>query len=571
MDRTGQLGPEQRDAALTALREHHFDVVVIGGGVTGCGVALDAATRGLSVALVEACDFAAGTSSRSSKLIHGGLRYLEQRDFKLVREALRERGLLLGTLAPHLVRPVRFLLPLTRRVWERAYLGAGIALYDLLGGARSVPRHRHLTKRQALTAAPGLNRGALTGAIQYSDAQTDDARFTMTLARTAAEHGAVVATGVRVVGLVREGDRVGGVRVRDAEGGTEYEVTAGRVVNATGSWSDELHALAGLEGRRAVRASKGVHLVVPRDRIRLGDTGLITRTAHSVLFVIPWGAHWIVGTTDTEWELGRDHPAATAADIGYLLDCANRVLADRLTHDDVVGVYAGLRPLIDSGSHHTARLSREHVVWEPVPGLLTVAGGKFTTYRVMARDTVDVAARSLDRDAPPSRTEAVPLLGAVGFDALWQNRARLAVRHGLDLSQVEHLLSRYGSCVNDLFALVRERPELARPLEGAPGYLGAELVYAASHEGALHLVDALTRRTRISIETADRGLAAALPAARLMGSVLDWDSERTAAEVDHYRRRVEAELLSQRQTDDRSADAARSAVPDPRTSGVERV
>ncbi|GAA1214743.1 hypothetical protein GCM10009665_00640 [Kitasatospora nipponensis] len=524
MSRTGTLGPAQRDEALAALGGGHFDVVVIGGGVTGCGVALDAATRGLSVALVEACDYAAGTSSRSSKLIHGGLRYLEQRDFALVREALRERGLLLATLAPHLVRPVRFLLPLTRRIWQRAYLGAGVALYDLLGGARSVPRHRHLTKRQALREAPGLDPKALTGAIQYYDAQMDDARFTVTLARTAAEHGAVVATGVRVVALLQEQGRVTGVRVRDTEGGGEYEVSAGQVINATGSWSDDLHALAGLRGQRAVRASKGVHLVVPRERIRLAETGLISRTEKSVLFVIPWGAHWIVGTTDTEWDLGKDHPAATATDVDYLLDCANRLLADPLTHDDVVGVYAGLRPLIDSGSHHTARLSREHVVWEPVPGLLTVAGGKFTTYRVMARDAVDVAVRALERDVPPSRTESVPLLGAVGFEALWANRARLAVRYDLPLPCVEHLLQRYGVGVNDLFALLRARPELALPLEGAPGYLAGELVYAASHEGALHLVDALTRRTRISVELADRGLAAA-PA----GPPPLWRSRPTAA------------------------------------------
>ncbi len=301
-----------------------FDVVVIGGGATGAGSALDAATRGLNVALVEARDFASGTSSRSSKLVHGGLRYLEQRNFGLVREALRERGLLLNVLAPHLVTPVPFLLPLTEH-WQRAYIGAGLVLYDTLGGHEGLPRHRHLTKRGALRIAPALKTDALVGAIQYYDAKVDDARHTMTVARTAAEFGAAVASNARVVGFLREGERVTGVRVRDEAGGDEFEVRAREVVNATGVWTDDLQHLVGERGKFKVRASKGIHLVVPKDRMQL-DTGLILRTEKSVLFVIPWGRHWIVGTTDTDWELDKAHPAASSTDIDYVLEHVNAVL-----------------------------------------------------------------------------------------------------------------------------------------------------------------------------------------------------------------------------------------------------
>src|SRR4051812_10062146 len=306
------LSPEYRDSALAALAGAELDVLVVGGGVVGAGAALDAATRGLSVGLVEARDFASGTSSRSSKLIHGGLRYLEMLDFRLVAEALQERGLLIQKLAPHLVRPVPFIYPLNHHVWERLYAGAGVALYDTLGllsgRARGVPHHRHLTRRGARRVFPSLRKDALVGALEYYDAQVDDARHTMFLARTAASYGAHVASRARVTGLLREGERVTGAEVVDLESGREFKVRAKQVVNATGVWTDETQALAGERGQFHVRASKGIHLVVPRDRIR-GDSGLILRTEKSVLFVIPWGRHWIIGTTDTDWTLGLAHPA----------------------------------------------------------------------------------------------------------------------------------------------------------------------------------------------------------------------------------------------------------------------
>jgi glycerol-3-phosphate dehydrogenase len=555
-----RLDPAARTAALRRMREQTFDVVVIGGGATGAGCALDAAGRGLSTALVEARDFASGTSSRSSKLIHGGLRYLEQQEFGLVREALHERSLLLNVLAPHLVRPVPFLYPLTRH-WERAYIGAGMVLYDELGGHKGLRRHRHLTRRGALKIAPALKPDSLVGAIQYWDAQVDDARHTLTTVRTAAAYGAAVASQAPVVGFLREGERVTGVRIRDWMAGEDIEIHARQVINATGVWTDDVQHLVGERGKFKVRASKGIHLVVPRDRVQL-DTGLILRTEKSVLFVIPWGRHWIIGTTDTDWALDKAHPAASASDIEYLLDRVNAVLAQPLGHEDVEGVYAGLRPLLTGESESTSSLSREHTVAVPVPGLVAVAGGKYTTYRVMARDAVDAAARGLDAAVPPSVSDRTPLVGAEGYPALWNARHRLAAESGLHVARIEHLLRRFGARIHELLDVVARRPELGRPLEGADDYLRVEAWYAAAHEGALHLDDLLTRRTRISIEAWDRGLASAEPGARLMAETLGWSDEQLAAELDRYRDRVAAERDSQRQPDDQAADRARTRVSD---------
>ena len=560
MNDRSRLGPEQRRSALARLESEVFDVVVIGGGATGAGSALDAATRGLNVALVEARDFASGTSSRSSKLVHGGLRYLEQKNFGLVREALRERGLLLNTLAPHLVTPVPFLLPLTEH-WQRVYIGAGLVLYDNLGGHGGLPRARHLSKRGALRIAPALKSDVLVGAIQYYDAKVDDARHTMTVARTAAEMGAAVLSNTRVVGFLREGERVTGVRVRDEASGQEFDVRSRGVVNATGVWTDDLQHLVGERGKFKVRASKGIHLVVPKDRIQL-DTGLILRTEKSVLFVIPWGRHWIVGTTDTDWELDKAHPAASSTDIDYVLEHVNAVLNQPLTREDVEGVYAGLRPLLTGESESTSKLSREHTVAVPVPGLVAVAGGKYTTYRVMARDAIDAAARGLDRTVPPSATHVTPLVGADGFQAMWNRRDKVATEYGVHVARVEHLLRRYGTRTEELLAMVREEPELGKPLPGADDYLKVEARYAVTHEGALHLDDVLTRRTRISIETWDRGLEAAEAAADLIAGHLGWDDTTKDLEIKLYRARVAAERRSQEQPDDRAADLERTSAPD---------
>src|SRR2546429_446074 len=484
----GRLSPSRRARDLARLRAERFDVLVIGGGVTGVGAALDAASRGLSVALVEAADLAAGTSSRSSRLIHGGLRYLEQWEFGLVHEALRERGLLATRLAPHLVRPLPILVPLevdatgpvglAERIWNRSYYGAGVALYDVfagvVGGGRGMPPHRHLSRTGARRLFPSLREELISGAIRYYDGQVDDARYVATMARTAASLGAAILPSARVVELIRDAREVTGAVVRDQETGARLRVAARTVVAATGAWSNDISAMLGATrpGLR-VRASKGVHLVVPRSAIT-GDAGLILRTPSSVLFVLPWGGHGIIGTTDTDWTLDRAHPAASSRDIAYLLEQVNHWLDRPLSAADIEGVYAGLRPLLTGEDEETSKLSREHAVVEPMLGLMLVAGGQYTTYRV----------------------------------------------------------------------------------------------YAASHEGALHVEDALTRRTRISIETEHRGTDSVQHVASLMGEVLGWDAATRSREVEHYLARVAAERESQRMPDDLTADAARLGAPEVRAVGV---
>ncbi|NEA30800.1 glycerol-3-phosphate dehydrogenase/oxidase [Streptomyces sp. SID13031] len=542
-----------------------LDILVIGGGVVGSGSALDAATRGLTTGLLEARDFASGTSSRSSKLVHGGLRYLEMLDFRLVHEALQERGLLLQRLAPHLVKPVPFLYPLQHRWWERFYAGAGVALYDAMalssGYGAGLPIHKHLTRRGAMRLAPSLKKSALVGALQYYDAQVDDARHTMELARTAASYGAHVANRVKVTGFLRQGERVTGVQAKDLESGREFEVRAKQVVNATGVWTDDTQAMVGERGQYHVRASKGIHLVVPKDRIQ-SSTGMILRTEKSVLFIIPWGRHWLIGTTDTDWNLDKAHPAATSKDIDYLLDHVNSVLVTPLTREDVEGVYAGLRPLLAGESESTSKLSREHVVAHAAPGLVVVAGGKYTTYRVMAKDAVDAAANALDGRVPKSVTKNTPLVGADGYHAMWNQRQLIAQRSGLHVARIEHLLNRYGALIDEVLELVAKDPSLGEQLPGTQDYLKAEVVYGATNEGARHLDDVLARRTRISIEAWDRGVEAADAAARLMAPILGWDEKTIEREVSFYQQRVQSERDSQDQPDDESADKVRLEAPD---------
>ena len=568
-----QLSPEfsfrSRRAALRRFREETFDLLIIGGGITGAAVARDAATRGLKVAVVERKDFAYGTSSRSSKLFHGGLRYLEQMNFVLVREALKERELMLTRLAPHLVKPVKFLYPLKHRIWERPYVTAGLTLYDRMGGARSVPGHRQLTRTMARRIVPALRKDALTGALLYYDAQADDARHTMMVARTAASYGATVLTSAKVDELLRAGERVVGARVTDVETGESHEVSARVVINCTGVWTDDVQEMAGGRGRFRVRASKGVHIVVPRDRIN-AEAGMILRTEKSVLFVIPWGTHWIIGTTDTEWELDRAHPAASRADIDYILEHINTVLTTPLTHDDIEGVYAGLRPLLAGESEATSNLSREHAVARPQPGLISIAGGKYTTYRVMAADAVDAARADLSAHVPDSVTDHIPLVGAEGYQALTNQVELIARNRELPTWRITHLLDRYGALMQEVLGLADEDPSLLEPLPGAEEYLKVELVYAASHEGALHLDDLLSRRTRISIEAHDRGVDCADDAARLVAPVLGWDERRVEDEVAAYRARVAAERESQAEGDDLAANADRLAAPDIRARAVGR-
>jgi len=559
------MSPATRTEALEAMSSEDLDILVIGGGVTGTGAALDAVTRGLNTGLVEMRDWASGTSSRSTKLLHGGLRYLEMLDFRLVREALRERGLVMQKLAPYLTRPIPFIYPLTHKGWERLYVGSGILLYDVMakekGASKGVPNHKHLSKSTIMKLFPGLDPDVCVGAIRYFDGQVDDARHTMALARTAASHGAHVASRAQVTELVREAGRVVGAVVRDLETGKDYQVRARAVINATGVWTDEMQQLLGEEGEFTVKASKGIHILVPRDRIK-AKVGMILRTPTSVLFTIPWHDHWIIGTTDTEYDLDKADPTASAEDIEYVLGQANRVLKQKLTKEDIVGTYAGLRPLVAGNADSTAKLSREHLVIETTPGMIVVAGGKYTTYRVMAYDTVDAALKSMGKQAGPCVTKDTPIIGVDGYQAAWNRRELMADRRGLHVAHIEHLLKRFGSLSEDVLVLGEEDASLLEPIPGADAYLKAEVVYAAREEGAMHLEDVLVRRTHINFEVQDRGAEAAPVVADLMAKELGWSDEQRQSELDAYLKRVEAELKANAAPTDEDAQQARREVPD---------
>ncbi|MEW1979617.1 glycerol-3-phosphate dehydrogenase/oxidase [Citricoccus sp. NPDC079358] len=615
MTTAGALGPAHRADTLATLRattpEHSLDVLVVGGGVVGAGTALDAATRGLSTALVEATDFAWGTSSRSSKLVHGGLRYLEMLDFPLVHEALRERGRLVEDIAPHLVRPVPFLYPLSKP-WERPYVGAGVALYDGMAAGRTghLPVHKHLGRAAVSRLAPGLKPEAYIGAIRYYDAQVDDARLVIELVRTAAVHGAHCASRLEVTAYL--GSETGGIvgaEVLDRETGERIAVHARRVINATGVWTgaipvrhpDGREELV-VQGMPRVTAAKGIHLVVPRDRFT-STSGLILRTEKSVLFVIPWDRHWIIGTTDTPWRENVDQPAATSEDIDYVLERANAVLAAPLDRSDVVGVFAGLRPLVTPAGEDeplgdtaaaagTAKVSREHVVATPLPGLTVVTGGKLTTYRTMAADAVDAAVGAAGAQdtgpltgqdvtgsgegVPASCTAHLPLLGAQGWAPAWNRRLLLTADSGLPAAVVESLLHRYGSGAPEVIGLAVDTPELTEELPGLPGHLAAEAVHAVTHEGARSIQDVLARRIRAVFEADDAGAAAAGAVAHLMAPLLGWDAERASAEAERYRQWTMAQRATQEAGTDGEAhallvEAARGSVRDMARGGLPEI
>ncbi|ATG53533.1 glycerol-3-phosphate dehydrogenase [Brachybacterium ginsengisoli] len=575
------MSDQQRSALTPAGRAEHLsrlraatasnplDVLVVGGGVNGAGAAFDAATRGLSVGLVETHDWASGTSSRSSKLMHGGLRYLQMLDFALVAEALRERDLLIEHTAPHLVRPIKFVFPFFKKVVDRAFIGSGVALYDVMqsvGRRRAVPFHRHLLHKKMLEVFPGLDGEKSVGALEYYDAQMDDARFVMMLVRSAAQHDAAVANYTTVVGYLHEGRTVVGARVRDEESGEEFEVHARETILAGGVWTQEQQELAGADAGLEVLASKGIHITVARDRIpAVPDTGIITQTEKSVLFIIPWDEYWVIGTTDTPWTQDPRDVGATGEDIEYVLEHANAVLKDDLTREDVIGVYSGLRPLLqpvkkgsDKGS---TKVSREHTVMEVEPGLSAIAGGKFTTYRVMAEDVVDFAIKD-SQPGRPSLTRSIPVIGAQGYQALVQDKAVIGRRHGFDEIRTDRLLFRYGALLQDVLALIDEDASLATPLEHAPRYLRAEVLYAVRAEGARHLVDVLQRRTRLDYETRDRGVAAADEIAALIAPELGWDDATRTREIETYRAVIEARLAGEATTSDAEVAARIATAPE---------
>lgn len=558
------LTAETRTQALAAMTdEAGVDVLIIGGGVTGAGIALDAATRGLRTAIVEAGDWAAGTSAWSSKLVHGGLRYLYNLDFKLVAEALKERGLLLERTAPHLVKAQPFLWPLKMPVIERAYSAVGIGMYDTMafagaGGHRTVPAQRHFTKEGTKKVFPGIKDSAFTGAIQFYDARVDDARLVIDLVRTAAGYGALAASRTQVTAINKDAaGRVTGAQIVDLETGDEKTVKAAHIINATGVWTEESESMATKEQGLKVLASKGVHITVPRDRIK-ATSGIFTKTEKSVLFIIPWQRYWIIGTTDTPYTEDRERPVATKADIRYVLDQANKLIADELTEADIISSYAGLRPLLQPVAKKgenaaSTKVSREHTVMEIAPGMSAIAGGKLTTYRVMAEDAVDFALGDRAKTLP-SVTENIKLVGAEGYEALAARADALAAENGWDAARVEHLLERYGAELADIIALIKEDPSLGTPLAQAPQFLRADVAMAVRAEGALHLEDVLVRRVRLDLEATDRGLSAADEILEIMAAELGWDEATVAREKAIYAERVEAIAAAETHTED--ADAA---------------
>lgn len=531
---TSALSPAYRQRVISELSKEEFDLLVIGGGINGAGIALDAASRGLSVALVEANDFASGTSSRSSKLIHGGLRYLEQYDFKLVREALQERELMITTIAPHLVRPVSFLYPLHEKLKERTYVGAGMALYDALRGfKRALPWHKHVSQKELSEIAPSLRLDLITGGYRYFDAQVDDARHTMMIARTAAKYGALVGTRIRCESLLKEGRRIVGAKVRDLIADQEIVVKARVTVMATGVWTDEMYKSFGIKPGYKVITSKGAHIVVPSDAIK-SQSGVIIKTDNSVLFIIPWAGKWIVGTTDTDYKDELAEPVATRADIDYIIHQANRVLEPKLDKSQVIGAFAGLRPLISQeGNAETADLSREHVVDHPVPGFVTIAGGKYTTYRVMSEDAVDEAVSDLNRIIPDSCTDSLSVIGADGYAVLKNQVKRLANTYQIDVKTVTHLLERYGSLIAEV--LDSSPLEYLEKLSPELPYLKAEIWYAVTHEGALSISDVMYRRTRMNFELKDQGISLLDEIAEIVATALGWNRDKKEESMKQYR------------------------------------
>ncbi|WP_346924313.1 glycerol-3-phosphate dehydrogenase/oxidase [Rothia sp. (in: high G+C Gram-positive bacteria)] len=558
------LTAASRTAALEAMTDDvGVDILVIGGGVTGAGIALDAATRGLRTAIVDAGDWAMGTSAWSSKLVHGGLRYLYNLDFKLVSEALKERGLLLERTAPHLVKAQPFLWPLKLPLIERAYSAVGIGMYDTLafagaGGRKTVPTQQHFTKSGTKKVFPGIKDSAFSGAIQFYDARVDDARLVIDLVRTAAGYGALAATRTKVTGVEKDASgRVIGAKILDLETGTEKTVKAKHIINATGVWTEETEALANQDAGLKVLASKGVHITVPRDRIK-ATSGIFTKTEKSVLFIIPWQRYWIIGTTDTPYtQQDRLNPVATRADIDYVLMQANKLIADELTHDDVISTFAGLRPLLqpvlkDGSDKSSTKVSREHTVTQIAPGMSAIAGGKLTTYRVMAEDAVDFALGERAKTLP-SVTERIKLVGAEGYEVLASRAEALAAENGWDTARTEHLLERYGAELTDIIAQIEKDPSLGVPLAAAPQFLRADVLQAVRAEGALHLEDVLIRRVRLDLEAKDRGLAAAEEIISIMAPELGWDEATQQRELATYRKRVEAIAAASTETSDERA------------------
>ncbi|MFL5658404.1 MAG: glycerol-3-phosphate dehydrogenase/oxidase [Ktedonobacteraceae bacterium] len=546
---------------LTSLGSEHFDVLVIGGGVTGAGVALDAVARGYKVALVEKVDFASGTSSKSTKLVHGGIRYLPNFDFALVHEALVERGLLLQN-APFLVHPLGFVLPLYEGdrhpvgmpfttpggVGLGLLLNMGLWFYDLMAGRRSAGWHRHLKRKAVLKLAPALVTKGLKDGYMYYDAQTNDARLTLALIRTAAQYGATITNYTEVTSFISEQGKVCGVHIHDTLGNQELTVRARHIVNATGVYSEQVEALTGTKPQVRIEPSKGVHLVLSRKDVELGDSAIVLPETEDkrILFIVPWESRAIFGTTDTGTG-DLDHPAATEEDIAYLLKYLNRYLSVKLTRANIISSYAGYRPLVSSrtSEHSTAKLSRTHAVLQSPSGLVTIVGGKLTTYRRMAQDTVDVLNRH-DGTTPLHPTRFLPLQGSAGWPVVKRTIVSKGAALGLSSQTLEHLGKSYGANATQVLDLVASDASLAALLIDDLPYIRAEVVNACRHEMAMTPYDVLARRTSITLEDRQRGLGIVDEVATLMAKELDWSAEQQQSMVDAYRSAIEEQIAAEK-------------------------
>ncbi len=534
-----------RAAALASSTETAVDVLIIGAGITGAGIARDAALRGFRTALIDKADFGAGTSSHSSRLIHGGIRYLEQGALRLVLEASHERRVLLK-IAPHLVRPLAFLFPVYRGSRVPAWkLRAGMWLYDLLSAFRNVRAHRWLRPKKVRRVEPSLRERGLIGAALYYDAQTDDARLVLATARSAARAGALVANYVEVSTLLKPDGRVRGAVVRDVLTGETCTIRAHAVVNATGPWSDVLRRLDDPEAKPLLRLTKGAHVVVPQRRIANEHAvTLLSQLDGRVMFVLPWGELSYIGTTDTDADSSPDTVRVTADDVTYLLRSANAAFPDaHLAPKDVVSAWAGLRPLLRQDDHTSpSQVSREHRVVESAHGLITIAGGKLTTYRVMARDVVDrIAARLHELDgrpvAPRPATDRLPLPG--GEAAELEVLVEAARARGASEATARHLVRSYGSEAAAILNYVDRERSLGDPLIIGRPEIWAEVSYCVEREMAVRVQDVLIRRLHLFYELADHGRAIVTAVAGRMKKLLDWDDSREAEELRDYSKMVE--------------------------------
>lgn len=526
-----------RADALDRLRREAFDVLVVGGGATGAGVALDAVSRGLRTALVERDDFSAGTSSRSTKLVHGGVRYLEQAvkrldagQFNLVRDALRERATLIR-IAPHLAHPLPILTPLYNAL-QIPYMLTGLKMYDALAGRANLRGSRFVGREEAIKRFPMLKKAGLRGGVLYYDGQFDDARMNVALALTAAREGAAVANHAEVTGLLKKSGRLTGASVRDTLTGSSFSVRASVVVNATGPFTDGVRRLDDPNTQPMLTASSGIHIVLD-GRFSPPDTGLLIPKTDDgrVLFLLPWLGYTLFGTTDHPAEI-EPNPTAGDADVTYLLGYLRRYFDVPATHDDVLATWSGLRPLVsDPKAADTAKVSRDHVVNTSASGLVTVAGGKWTTYRKMALDTVDEALKVGGLTAGPSRTETLKLIGADGYEP--DGAARLGREYGLEPEVAGYLHGAYGDQADKVAELAREHP--GRLVAGHP-QLEAEVIYSALHEAARTATDFLARRTRLAFLDQRAALEALPKVVDLLGETLAWDEARRNEEQAAFKR-----------------------------------